>query len=389
MKITFKIIWWSMVFVIIFITSPLMNNKDASNRSAFQKSFDSTLQDGSVRIFPWKRVHMSDSDNGYASPLLINFQDGVKVDKLVLGSNFILMEGKKITGDLLNVGGNVKLETGSLVEGDVAAFGGYLQIDGQINGDVFILGGETEIGASATIEGELTSIGGNLNVEENAIIKGDVLEGITDPIQIPIPLKIPSFADIPAQFNNWTIFGGNPVVGFGWLFVRSLVWSVGALFFALFLSHPMETVGRTAISQPVISGGLGLMTVLIAPFALVLFALTLIGIPISLFLFLLLGFIWFFGLISIGMESGIRLAKMLKSNWSFVISASVGTFILTFLLNLVRSLIPCLGLIIPILIGIIGIGSVLVTHMGFREYPKSPTNSLEISDEPQSSGGGI
>lgn len=383
MKLLIRIIWWSTVFVILFISSPLKNNKSASTFPASQQSNHGSFPDVFARIFSRKSILLSEPSRSISLPFFVNLRDGVKADKLVLGSNFILEEGEKISGDLLNIGGNVILETGSLVEGDVVVFGGSIQIKGQINGDVFTLGGDTDIGASAIIEGELASIGGNLDVEENARIKGDVLEGVTDPFQIPIPLTMPSFIKVPAQFSNRIGFTVNPVVGFGWLFIRSLVWSVGALFFALFLSRPMETVGRTAISQPVISGGLGLLTVMVAPFAMVLFALTLIGIPVSIFLFLLLGFIWFFGMISIGLETGKRLEKMLKSNWSLVISAGIGTFLFTLVLNLVRSLLPCIGVIVPILIGIIGIGSVLVTRMGFREYPLLASNSSVISSESQ------
>ncbi len=73
---------------------------------------------------------------------------------------------------------------------------------------------------------------------------------------------------------------------------------------AMFIPAHMARISQTALSQPLISGGLGILTVIIVPIILVLLAITICLIPVSLLGAFLLVLAWAFGLIALGLEVG-------------------------------------------------------------------------------------
>ena len=82
---------------------------------------------------------------------------------------------------------------------------------------------------------------------------------------------------------------------------------------------------------------------IVAPLVLILLAITICGIPISVIGALTLFVAWAFGIIVLGMEVGKRLAHLVNRDWALPVSASIGTFILTFVLNSIEALVPCIG----------------------------------------------
>ena len=60
------------------------------------------------------------------------------------------------------------------------------------------------------------------------------------------------------------------VVGF---FLGLFLWALAAMVAAMFISPHMTRISQTALSQPLISGGLGFLTVIILPIILVLLAI--------------------------------------------------------------------------------------------------------------------
>jgi hypothetical protein len=80
---------------------------------------------------------------------------------------------------------------------------------------------------------------------------------------------------------------------------------------------------------------------------------------------------WGFGLISLGLEVGRRIAKMFHLEWVAAVSAGVGTFALVLVLNGLEAVIPCFGWVFPALAGFVGLGAVLLTRFGTQSYPAS------------------
>jgi hypothetical protein len=117
-----------------------------------------------------------------------------------------------------------------------------------------------------------------------------------------------------------------------------------------------------------ISGGLGLLTAVVAPLLLLLIAITIIGIPLSLIGAFLLALAWALGVIVLGTETGKRLADLLKQQWALPVAAGIGTLLLVIVINAI-GIIDCIGWIPKVVVGVVGLGAVLLTRFGTRPYP--------------------
>jgi len=155
---------------------------------------------------------------------------------------------------------------------------------------------------------------------------------------------------------------------------------------AMFLPAHLTRVSRTAQSEPLISGGLGCLTVIIVPVVLVLLAITICLIPVSILGGLLLALAWAFGLVALGLEVGKRISGIFNREWHPAIAAGAGMLVLMLLLSGLETLIPCVGWIPKALAGFLGLGAVLLTQFGMKAYPSQPvepggTTVTELPDE--------
>ncbi len=84
----------------------------------------------------------------------------------------IEIEGN-VNGDLYAAGGNIVVD--GTVNGDVLAAGGNIEINGRVAGDVRSLGGNIEV--NGTIGRNLTAAAGNISVDEEASVSGSAVFG--------------------------------------------------------------------------------------------------------------------------------------------------------------------------------------------------------------------
>jgi len=333
----------------------------------------------------------SNTDINSLSGTMIRFSvphQDIKGDKLVLGGSFTLTQGHVLEGSLFILGGTAILEEESVVEGDVVVMGGTLLLKGTVQGDVNVVGGLVTLNHKALIEGDINALGGNLLQDEGARIEGKVNKDVTKslPFILPGRIQIPNWGEwMPVQPGDVRIphfdISLNPVWDGMWLLSRSFLWAVLAVLVVLFLPKYSERAASVAMSQTLVSGGLGCLTIVVAPLFIVLFAITICGIPISLIGAIGLLIAWAFGIIILGMEVGKRLAHFMKQDWALPVSTGVGAFVLTLVINSIGALIPCVGWLGPAVVGVIGLGAVLLTRFGSQDYPPVFSQGTEISSE--------
>lgn len=305
------------------------------------------------------------------------FAKGIHDDKIVAGGSFTLNSDETLDGNLFIFGGAVTLEEESLVEGDVLLMGGTISIDGRVEGDIVGFGGVIRLGETAEVEGDLTAMGAVVHRDPGAEVEGQVIKGIEGPFSFPIPLpiipdvpNIPSVPDVPrVPYFHGFDFGVNPLWTGLWFLFKTFLWAALAVLVVMFLSKPIERTSDAIVAQPILSGGVGLLTVIVVPLLLIILAITIILIPISMVGALGLAVAWFLGRIAIGYEVGRRLAKMLDKDWAPAVSAGVGMFLLALVVDATGELIPCIGWIFPALVAVIGIGGFLLTRFGTQSYP--------------------
>ena len=295
-------------------------------------------------------------------------------DKVVFGGTYTLTEGETLNGNLVVFGGAITLEKDSTVNGDVVLMGGTVDSQGTINGNMVGIGGVLQLGEAASVNGDLVTIGASLQREAGSEISGDVVQGLSFPYQFNFPSEM-QFENVqpPAPAIN---VSPNPVLKVVWFTFRMFIWAALAVLLVIFFDTQTDRVARAALEQPLITGGAGFLTALLAPLALIALTITLILIPVAFVAVVLLGIAWLLGWVALGLEVGRRIAKMLDQEWAPAIAAGVGTLILYFVLAGFDQLVPCVGWLPRALVGMWGLGAVLMTYFGTRDY-HSPSRVVE------------
>lgn len=304
-------------------------------------------------------------------------------DEVIFGGTFTLASGDSLDGNLVVFGGAVTLEQDSTVNGDVVLIGGTIEVGGLVNGNLVGLGGALRLNTHAVINGDLTTIGATLRREEGAQVSGQVNLGVNLPFQFSTPEGL----DLPGVSIPEVGFRFNPVLDVIWFFFRVFMWAALAILVVLFFREPAERVAQTAINQPIVSIGSGLLTAVLTPIVLIIVTLTIILIPVSFIGILILAIAWLLGWVSIGLDVGRRIAKMFNQEWAPAIAAGVGTFVLYFVLSGFNEIAPCIGWFPRTLVGLWGLGAVVLTRFGTQAYPLdtfvSPPAVANIDETPQ------
>jgi len=287
--------------------------------------------------------------------------------QVIFGQSFTLKNGETLTGDLLVFGGTATLEEGATVNGNVVLFGGSLVVNGEVSGDVAVTGGSVIIGTSAHIHGNLTTIGASLERAEGALIDGQIFNTATSWVgngnnsNNPVTPIIPSTPAVPSVRINFNPFG-SLFNAFG----QALGLAVLAMLVMLFLAPHADRIAHAVMAQPLIAGGLGLLTVIVAPITILLLTITIILIPVMAVVVVALFVAAVFGWIAIGYEIGQRFTSAIHQNWHPAFSAGLGVFALTLVANALTGIpvLNCVGWLVPFLLGLAGLGAVIMTRFG-------------------------
>ncbi len=281
---------------------------------------------------------------------------------VVIGNNYTLQSGQTLNNDLFVLGGTVTLMSGSTINGNVTLVGGSVQAAGTINGNFTVFGGTLNLANTFILNGNLTTAGTVVTRDPGAQIKGTENTNQNTPtIILPGGTRIPTItADVNPFFN---------LVGF---FLGLFVWVLVAMVVAMFLPNHLNRISQAAISQPLLSGGLGVLTAIIVPIILVLLAITICLIPVSLIGAFALLAAWAFGMIALGLELGKRISTIFKREWHPALSAGLGTLVLMFILNGLAAIVPCVGWIPIVLVSFWVLGAVLLTQFGMKPYVQTP-----------------
>jgi cytoskeletal protein CcmA (bactofilin family) len=294
-------------------------------------------------------------------------------DEIVVGKTFTLLSGEELEGNLVVFGGSVTTKQNSRVLGDIVVMGGSVRIEGRVDGNLVSIGGSVRLESSAWVQGSVTVVATSLDRDANARVDGQLITGRSIRVWEMPGIIIP---DIPQVFDVRVLPGWN-MLG---LFFRSFLWAALAVLVTMFLPVPTDRVTRTIVSQPLLSGAVGLLTAIVAPLFLIAIAITLILIPVSLLGVIILIVTWFFGRIALGLEIGRRFADVLKQEWPLAVTAGIGTFLLVLVVDGANMVIPCVGGIFSILVGLLGLGGVLLSRFGNQIY--SPATSAIVPPPP-------
>jgi hypothetical protein len=286
-------------------------------------------------------------------------QTGARVlnDVVAFGSAIAIEEGAHVEKNVVVFGGAIAMEKDARVERDVVVFGGSVRIAGEVVGDVVIFGGGVALEPTAVVGNNVIRIGGVVDKKESAIVRGEIRGGPEVRWNWVLPLSVPFR-------NGWNWFEG--MLGG---FLQSLVNTIalvalGALLI-VFLPTQLNQVASVAEKSAVPSLGVGCLTWLVVPPLILLFAITCLGIPLSLVLVVAFVAALVLGWIAISVVIGTKLLNVLKVQTIVPLLAMVVGLLV---LWLVTSL-PLLGALIWLFVTSLALGAVVLTRFGTCAYP--------------------
>ena len=280
--------------------------------------------------------------------------------RIIFGGSFTLGSGEELDGDLVIFFGDAILEEDSRVDGNVVVMGGSARVAGEVNGDVVTFGGNLVLRATAVVDGDLVNIGANIVRDDRAVVGGSQVEGLEFE-------GFPRFWTFPTRlsFNRGTDLWSRSIFNiFKAIFVALALAALGLLV-VLFWPKQTGVVGQATLAAPLPSGGVGLLTGVVAVVLMVLLAITICLSPVAFLLGVALLVAGIFGWIAIGLLVGQRLLEAFKvKGITSLMAVAAGTLLISLL-----SAIPCLGALIAFVVGCLGLGAVVLTRFGTQTYP--------------------
>ena len=261
-----------------------------------------------------------------------------------------IAQGEQVRGELVIMDGDVRLEDSSRVSGSVHVLGGTLVADGEIRGDLSVLGGDVSIQPNATITGDLVHGGGTLEQTAGASVPSPIIENAAE----NVPLS-PAWIDRTLASRLLT------------LLFTALIPMVVAHVVLRLRPQPLIRVSDAISSHSLVSGSLGLLSLVVGLVLAVFMVFTIVLIPIAVLIVLLLALVAFMGWISLGLALGQHLARW--RGWTLPIATTgvVGIGLLAVLVHLVE-LIPLIGPLVPIVATVVSLGAVLLTRFGRSQF---------------------
>jgi hypothetical protein len=280
-----------------------------------------------------------------------------------------------LIGDQVVFGGNVSVPAGETRDGDVVAFGGNVQIDGTVTQDVVAIGGNVVI--NGTVGRDVASVGGSVTLGPHASVGRDL--AITGGSLTRDPGATVGRNVVHGRPDQWGRFAGGPFIfgparthygGFGGASsVFGIVVAIGiiliGLMLVLFFPRHIQATGATVERRPLESLGLGCAGFLAGLALMVLFAITIIGIPVSFVIFTGLVVGWLFGWAALFLITGQRLLRTASRLPDLVPALLVGGVLLGVLAN-----IPYVNVVVLGIGGSLALGAVIYSRFGTQ--PPTP-----------------
>jgi cytoskeletal protein CcmA (bactofilin family) len=336
-------------------------------------------------------------------PTTVAFAKGPADGKVIFGGSYTLKSGDTLNGDLVMLGGAASIEKNATVTGSVVVMGGSVEVNGKVEGDILIIGGSVALGSAAVVDGNIATVGGGLSRDPGAVVNGTITNSngpvldfssqsgdgnfIAPFIPRALPRAVFNPADIKLDFN--------PLLDFLNAFGQALVLGLLAALLVVFLPNAATRVGQAAVTQPLVAGGLGCLTIIFAPVAILLLALlslTIILIPLTVTLIIIIAIAlaaaFIFGEIALGLEVGQRIARAFKWEWPLPFAAGFGTFLLVLVVNAIGGLFFCFGWWVPTLVAVLALGAVAMTRFGMQAVgaPIAPISGVVEAVQPEEPG---
>ena len=318
-------------------------------------------------------AQQSDADGSQSSGAVVRIDENETVDGPLDATAGAVVVAGTVDGDVSATAGSVLVTDSGRVTGDLNATAGSVLVEGTVDGDVTVasaalelregstvgggldagvadarlagsIGGDAAVDATtlgvaptATVDGSLTYRSEDATVADGAAIAGGVTAD--DDLDVASPGSVGGDADLPT-LPAW--------VGAVYSGLSSLLLGAILLLATPNFSRRLAEVGTT---QPLRSGGVGLLTLVGTPVALLILLVTIVGIPLSLVGFLVFGAVVFAATVYGAFVLGTWLLSLgdYRNRWAALVVGVVAV-------ALVRQ-IPVVGGLVRFVVLVLGLGA--------------------------------
>ncbi len=302
---------------------------------------------------------------------------------------YTLEAGETWFGDLVVVGGPLTVEEDATVDGDAVVVGGGANVAGTIDRDLVVVGGRVELDDTAVVGSDVILVFSSLERSPRSRIGGTVedpmgevdFEGFEfdrfdfgrfdfdrfDFGRFEFGRGFPFSFDFPFERGPEGVLAGS---FFGLVRTLTLVVTaiaIGLVLVAIVPDH-LARVANSMRDAPWPTLGAGLGTFFGSLLAIVVFALTICGIPLAVLWALALAVAGVVGWVSLGYLVGQRLMEEGGAKTAGSLPAVVAGVLL---ITLITAAPFGLGSLFSVVAGSWGVGAVLLTRFGTRIYPEA------------------
>lgn len=243
---------------------------------------------------------------------------------------------------------------------DIIAAGGQIDITGDVGGKVLAAGGQVAMNGEAS---NVAISGGTVNLGNSSHVTGDALisaSGYNTGGQVGGKLTAEGErGGFGPSFNLQKVVSLVSTL----MMVMQILFAIGTLILGIILIRLYPTLFRevagTVRDRTLMSLVCGIAGIIVSLILMVILLITLVGIPIAVFI----GLVLLMGLMTstlfTGAALGLFISEKIGRDSSFTLSFIIGFVILEIIF-----LIPFLGLIVEILAIIIGLGALMMTTRG-------------------------
>lgn len=272
-------------------------------------------------------------------------------DKVAIFNDIDIPDGITVNGDAVSIFGSVNVNGD--ISGDVVAIFGNVTVSGMVSGDAVAVFGKISVKDNGSISGDAVGIAGGVDKAPNGVIRGEIV-------------------DVNAPFNFRNRDGFIPRLSYGDMIGLFLVYVFSCLS-VLIIPGRIQRMSEECRNQVGRRFGIGfVISILFIPVSIVLsvlLAITLVGIVFIPFIFIAYVLAAFIGMVALEIAIGYRITGYLEGRYSTYIYLMIGV-VLVYVLRM----IPVLGFLAYLVLGIYSIGVAADTRLG------TPRVRRQVSD---------
>ncbi len=314
------------------------------NRLSFNTEIMGDLFAAGQNIF----VNQAVLGSVYAAGADIELSGPITHSARLAGGDTVTVKSK-IAEDLSVAATNLTITTESVIGGDVHLAGPKIIIDGHVMGDVYAAG--TDVQINGTIDGNVHARANKITVSDTALIKGNLTYTSPNTATIAsgvIKGKIDYTQQVTKKFMGTFTFD---VIG------MILIPFIIGLFLIWLFRYALEKIITMESKKFGQFAWLGLLFLILTPIIAFIFAITLIGLPVSFIIFFLYALTVYITKIVAALAVGSYLYKYVSKSKTFI--HPVAGLLLGLVVLAVVVLIPIIGWLVIAIIRLITLGAIV------------------------------